>query len=242
MSSDSHNTDLHHALVLGIETSGPVGSVALCRGTECLSEVCLEEAPRRHAQTLVSQIGALLSQAGHTVRDLGAIAVSVGPGSFTGLRVGVVCAKTVAYATGCRLAAVDTLRTIAANSPAEVDRVHVIADALRGDAYVATYRLSGGIWNAEHPPTIAAARQWLAERTPGEVISGPGLGSYAQFVPRHCRQLPAETWTPRAQLIARLGGEQLERGDTADCATLVPFYLRRSAAEERKSSSERSSP
>jgi tRNA threonylcarbamoyladenosine biosynthesis protein TsaB len=148
----------------------------------------------------------------------------------------------LAYATGCRLVAVDTLQAIAANSPAEVDRVHVIADALRGDAYVATYYLSGGIWNAEHPPTIAAAGPWLAQRAPGDVISGPGLASYAQFVPQHCRQLPAETLTPRAQVIARLGGEQLERGDTADCATLVPFYLRRSAAEERKSSSERSSP
>jgi tRNA threonylcarbamoyladenosine biosynthesis protein TsaB len=92
MSSDCHDTDLHCALVLGIETSGLVGRVALCRGTECLSEVCLEEAPRRHAQTLVSQIGALLSQAGKSVVDLDAIAVSVGPGSFTGLRVGVVCA------------------------------------------------------------------------------------------------------------------------------------------------------
>jgi tRNA threonylcarbamoyladenosine biosynthesis protein TsaB len=238
MSSDSHDTDLHCALVLGIETSGLAGSVALCRGTECLSEVRLEEAPRRHAQTLVSQIGALLSQAGHTVRGLDAVAVSVGPGSFTGLRVGVVCAKTLAYATGCRLAAVDTLQAIAANSPAEVDRVYVIADALRGDAYVATYRLSGGIWNPERPPAIAAARPWLAERASGDVISGPGLATYAQFVPQHCRQLSAEYWTPRAPVVARVGGEQLERGDTADCATLVPFYLRRSAAEERQSGSD----
>jgi tRNA threonylcarbamoyladenosine biosynthesis protein TsaB len=238
MNSDSHESDRHCAVVLGIETSGLTGSIALCQGAECLAEVRLEEAPRRHAQTLVSQIGVLLREAGHGVRDLGAVAVSIGPGSFTGLRVGVVCAKTLAYATGCQLAAVDTLHAIAANSPAEVHRVHVIADALRGDAYVATYRLSDGFWTTEHAPTIAAAQPWLAERAPGDVISGPGLASYADFVPQACRQLPAEAWTPRAPVIARLGLEQLERGDRADCATLVPFYLRRSAAEERKSKSE----
>ncbi|HET6325032.1 MAG TPA: tRNA (adenosine(37)-N6)-threonylcarbamoyltransferase complex dimerization subunit type 1 TsaB [Planctomycetaceae bacterium] len=238
MTREAHDTSLQSSLVLGIETSGLAGSIALCRGAECLSEVRLEEAPRRHAQTLVSQVGVLLRESGHRVRDLHAVSVSIGPGSFTGLRVGVVCAKTLAYATGCQLAAVDTLQAIAANCPAEVERVHVIADALRGDAYVATYDLSGGIWQAEHPPTIAAAQAWLAERAPGEVISGPGLASYADFVPQGCRQLPVETWTPRAAVVARLGLGQLDRGDRADCATLVPFYLRRSAAEERKSRSE----
>ena len=66
--------------------------------------------------------------------------MSVGPGSFTGLRVGVVCAKTLAYATGARLAAVDTLEAIAANSPPDVETVHVITDAQRGDLFVGTYR------------------------------------------------------------------------------------------------------
>jgi len=234
MNSNPRDANLHSALTLGIETSGLEGSIALCCGEECLSEALLEEAPRRHAQTLVSQIGVLLREAGSSVRDLGAVAVSIGPGSFTGLRVGVVCAKTLAYVTGCRLAAVDTLRAIAANSPAGVDCVHVIADALRGDAYVATYRFCEGTWSTEQPPTIAAAQSWLAERAPGEVISGPGLTAHAQFVPPDCRQLPAEAWTPRARVVAQLGLVQLERGDTADCATLVPFYLRRSAAEERK--------
>jgi tRNA threonylcarbamoyladenosine biosynthesis protein TsaB len=234
MSSDPSDTNLHSALTLGIETSGLAGSIALCRGEDCVSETFLEEAPRRHAQTLVAQIGALLREAGLSVRDLHAVAVSIGPGSFTGLRVGVVCAKTLAYATDCQLAAVDTLQAIAANSPVGVDRVYVVADALRGDAYVAGYEFRDGTWTTEQPPTIAAAQSWLAERVPGEVISGPGLAAFAQFVPPGCRQLPAEAWTPRARVIAQLGLAQLKRGDAADCATLVPFYLRRSAAEERK--------
>jgi tRNA threonylcarbamoyladenosine biosynthesis protein TsaB len=238
MTGNPRDSNLQTALLLGIETSGLAGGIVLCRGAECLAESQLEEAPRRHAQTLVSQIGVLLREAGHRVCDLDAVAVSIGPGSFTGLRVGVVCAKTLAYATGCRLAAVDTLRAIAANSPAGLDRVHVLSDALRGDAYVATYQFCDGTWAAEQPPTIAAAQPWLAKCAPGEAISGPGLAAYAQFAPPSCRQLPAETWTPLARIIARLGLSQLERGEAADCATLVPFYLRRSAAEERQSRSE----
>jgi tRNA threonylcarbamoyladenosine biosynthesis protein TsaB len=222
------------ALVLGIETSGLTGGIALVRGDHCLGDVQLEEAPRRHAQTLVAQIGTLVGGAGCRVRDLSAVAVSIGPGSFTGLRVGVVCAKTLAYATGCRLAAVDTLRAIAANSPAEVARVHVLADALRGDAYVASYERIDGRWTAREPPALAAAAAWLAERGPGDVLSGPGLAVYAVNFPAACRQLPADCWTPRARVVAQLGLEQLARGQAVDCATLVPFYLRRSAAEERK--------
>ncbi len=221
-------------LVLGIETSGLAGGIALFRGDDCLGEARLEEAPRRHAQTLVAQIGTLVRGAGYRVRDLSAVAVSIGPGSFTGLRVGVVCAKTLAYATGCRLAAVDTLRAIAANSPADVVRVHVLADALRGDAYVASYERIDGSWTAQVPPALAVAAAWLDERRPGDVISGPGLAVYAANVPPACRQLPADCWTPRARIVAQLGLEQLARGQAADCATLVPFYLRRSAAEERK--------
>jgi tRNA threonylcarbamoyladenosine biosynthesis protein TsaB len=224
-------------LTLAIETSGLPGSVALCRGPECLVEAILDEAPRRHAQTLVAEIGRRLQETGHNVRDIDAVAVSIGPGSFTGLRVGVVCAKTLAYATGCRLAAVDTLRAIAANSGPGIDRVHVICDALRGDAYMATYRLSAGVWTAEQPPSIVVARTWLSERRPGDTISGPGLANYGQFVPAECRQLPPENWIPQARVIAQLGQEQLARGDAADCATLEPFYLRRTAAEERRAAS-----
>jgi tRNA threonylcarbamoyladenosine biosynthesis protein TsaB len=233
MPAARHDTDLQTALILGIETSGLAGSIALCRGAECLSESRLEDAPRRHAQTLVSQIGTLLQAAGHRPRDLGAVAVSIGPGSFTGLRVGVVCAKTLSYATGCRLAAVDTLRAIAANSPPDVEHVHVIADALRGDAYVAVYRQNAGKWVTEQSPSIAPAEAWLAGRAGGATFSGPGLQTYAQFVPASGRQLPPECWIPQARLVARLGLDQLQRGETADCATLVPFYLRRSTAEER---------
>ena len=227
-------------LILGSETSGPRGSIAVCRDEECLAEVILEDAPRRHAQTLVLQIGDTFGRLGLRIAELDAVAVSVGPGSFTGLRVGVVCAKTLAYATGCRLAAVDTLEAIAGNSPPEVVSVHVIADAQRGDLFVATYHRKSNLdWDRESPPTIVRADAWFDSLTARDVVSGPALGLYKPSGSTLWRSLPETAWLPSARVVAQIGGRQIRGGSAADAATLEPLYVRRSAAEEK---ADRSSP
>lgn len=226
-------------LILGIETSGLQGGIALFRDGDCLAESALEDAPRRHAQTLVSQIEELFRRFDLHVTDLDAVAVSIGPGSFTGLRVGVVCAKTLAYVTGCQLAAVDTLEAIAENSPADVAAVRVISDAQRGELFVGTYRrLSDDEWVREGPVTIVTAAQWLAALRSGEALSGPALAIHKQQVPAACRWLPESAWTPKARAVAEIGCRHVERGHLANCEDLEPFYLRRSAAEERSGASE----
>lgn len=221
-------------LILGIETSGSRGGIAVCRDDQCLAEVDLENAPRRHAQTLVSQIGETFRQLGLKIGDLDAVAVSVGPGSFTGLRVGVVCAKTLAYANDCPLAAVDTLEVIAANSPPDVGFVHVTADAQRGDLFVADYhRRSQAEWARERPPRIVRADDWFASLTDRDLVSGPALESSLAGGPTVWRNLPQAAWTPSARHVAAIGARRIEQGLTADLATLEPVYLRRSAAEEK---------
>jgi tRNA threonylcarbamoyladenosine biosynthesis protein TsaB len=220
-------------LILGIETSGQPGGIAVVRDSQCLHETELGDAPRRHAQTLVSQIDAALKRLELSIAQFDAVAVSIGPGSFTGLRVGVVCAKTLAYATGCKLTAVDTLQAIAANSPPDTAAVHVIADAQRGDVYLGTYRRSSEEeWIRDGPIAIVAAKTWLAVQSADETVTGPGLATYRDLA--SCRVLPAVFWLPNARTIARIGARQIERGELADCASLEPFYLRASAAEERK--------
>jgi tRNA threonylcarbamoyladenosine biosynthesis protein TsaB len=160
--------------------------------------------------------------------------VSVGPGSFTGLRVGIVCAKTLAYATGCRLAAVDTMEAIAANSPPDVKVVQVIADAQRGDVYVGAYeRGVDGVWRRESPLVILKADSWRAGLRIGEVVTGPGLAVIEDGPASGWRRLPQTTWIPSARTVAMIGQRQIERGILADCATLEPLYVRRSAAEEK---------
>jgi tRNA threonylcarbamoyladenosine biosynthesis protein TsaB len=222
-------------LILGIETSGLRGGIAVCRDGACLAETALENAPRRHAQTLVTQIQVTLADLDVRIADLDAVAVSIGPGSFTGLRVGVVCGKTLAYATGCRLAAVDTLEAIAANSPADLAEVHVIADAQRGDLFLGTYRRSADDdWIRTDPPSIVLAAEWMARLQAGDVVTGPGLTTVDRLPASAAwRTLPESAWTPSPRTVAQIGARQIARGLLADCATLEPFYLRRSAAEER---------
>src|SRR5262245_22615939 len=125
-------------LTLAIETSSPRGSLALVEGDQVLKERSLEF-EQRHGQALVPDIRSLLPAAGRSLHDLSLIAVSVGPGSFTGLRVGVVCAKALAYALECPVVGVDTLRAIACNCPVDVATVQVISDAQRGDVFVGRY-------------------------------------------------------------------------------------------------------
>src|SRR5437016_3375486 len=136
-------------LTLAIETSGSVGSVAVLESTRVLGEQSLALG-RQHGQSLVPTIRQLLSDCGKRARDCDLVAVSIGPGSFTGLRVGVVCAKTLAYAADCRLAAVDTLHAIACNSPPDVSTVEVLCDAHRGDLFTGRYtRNATGGWNPQ---------------------------------------------------------------------------------------------
>jgi tRNA threonylcarbamoyl adenosine modification protein YeaZ len=100
-------------ITLGIETSGRAGTIALVEGGAVVAERSLTASGRRHARTLVPELGELLRNTGHTPTEVDVVAVSIGPGSFTGLRVGVVCAKTFAYATGCRIIGIDTFLAVA---------------------------------------------------------------------------------------------------------------------------------
>lgn len=233
-------------VVVGLETSGMVGSVALLRNGEVLNERLLGQAGRRHAQSLVKELGDVLRQHHLKPLDVNAVAVSVGPGSFTGLRVGVVCAKTFAYATGCRFVAVDTLAAIAENAPQEVRRVWVVENAQRGELFAGLYvhqkqdeGNGAGSWRRETPVEVVCADEWLAARTGDDVVMGPGLATCDESSVR-ARLLVEETFArPKAAVIARLGWQKLVAQTDAsplvefDFWKAVPFYIRPSAAEEK---------
>ncbi len=223
-------------LTLGVETSGMTGAVVLRRDGETIESVTLQQAGRRHAQTLISEVDALLHRANLTAKQLQVVAVSIGPGSFTGLRVGVVFAKTLAYAVGCRLIAVDTFRAIAAASPREVTEVFVVSDAQRGELFVGRYSCPDSATGHTGPIrqgeiTIESADTFY--RRAGEIaVSGPS----AATLPPTMRILAPQFHLPRAEFIAALGEQQALAGEQSDVWGLEPFYLRRSAAEERAAS------
>ena len=148
-------------LTLGVETSGLTGAVALRRDGQIIESVTLQHSGRRHAQTLVSEVDALLRRSNLTAKQLQVVAVSIGPGSFTGLRVGVVLAKTLGYALGCEVVAVDTFCAIAANSPSDVSEVVVLADAQRGELFAGRYTPSDvGVQSATWPRCGGIGSSW----------------------------------------------------------------------------------
>jgi tRNA threonylcarbamoyladenosine biosynthesis protein TsaB len=221
-------------LTLGIETSGRAGAIAVCRSGQILASRSLEQVGRRHAQTLVAESVSLLRECCLTLRDCQAVAVSIGPGSFTGLRVGVVFAKTLAYAAGCQVAAVDTLAAIAENSPSDVSVVDVVVDAERSELYAARYgRDASGQFVREGALVTVSREAWCAAVSEGVAVSGPGLEGTAESVPTFCRVLSSDCWQPRASVVAVLGERQLAASRADDLWTLEPLYVRKSAAEEK---------
>ena len=238
-------------VTLGIETSGRSGRIALRVDGKTLGERELSQAGRRHAQTLVLEIRDLLTDHSVTPANLDLVAVSEGPGSFTGLRVGVVCAKMLAWANGADLVLVDTLLAISAESPAEVCRVEIVSDAQRDDLFLGVYEVtkadadSDQVWLRSGSIEIVNAEAWahgLASRSgDGFAIAGPGIEKAAEFLPEGIRQLDRACAEPSASTIARLGEQLAVQGQLADPMTVEPFYLRKSAAEEKRDAAQNGS-
>ena len=122
-------------MLLAVETSGTQGSVAIFDGETLRFERILGATGTRHAQTLPAEVADALAKCDLQPRDIRSVAVSIGPGSFTGLRIGLTFAKTFAWLNDARLVAVDTLRAIAQQVPSDIEYVTVIVDAQRTEFF-----------------------------------------------------------------------------------------------------------
>ncbi len=222
-------------LVLAVETSGPLATFAVCDDHRCLLERPVESAGKRRGQTLVAEVTASLRQLKVRPSDCELVGVSIGPGSFTGLRVGVVFAKTFAYATGRPLCAVETPHCIAAAMPDDVSRVFVVCDAQRGELYTAQYdRNDEGQWQRVGSIEIVDAHQFAQQRAASDVVVGPALEKFESLLAGRCQLAERDLWHPRASYVARLALQRFRDGHTDDPWTLEPLYVRKSYAEERE--------
>jgi tRNA threonylcarbamoyladenosine biosynthesis protein TsaB len=213
--------------LLLLETSGRAGLVALAEGESLLATQRLDEA-RNHARDLAPAVADLLAAAGWKPRDVSAVVVSRGPGSYTGLRVGVMSAKTLAYATGCALLAIDTFAAIAAQAPAEASPLDVIADAQQQKVYVQRFERGAAVSSL----AIRPAAEWLAE-APAPWASGPGLRLHRARLPADVRAVEESLWEPRAESLLALALRRLRAGERDDPFAVGPLYLRPSSAEEK---------
>jgi len=219
--------------LLLLETSGRVGQVAVAEGDVLRAARRLDEA-RRHARDLAPAVRDLLAAQGWRPADVHAVVVGRGPGSYTGLRVGVMSAKAFAYATGCALVALDTFAAIAAQAPAEALRLDVLADAQQDRVYVQGFARAapGGDLLPATPLRIEPFADWLARREADAWVTGPGLRGHQQRLPAGARVMAAESWEPQAESLLRLGLTRYRGGARDDVWALEPLYLRPSSAEE----------
>jgi tRNA threonylcarbamoyladenosine biosynthesis protein TsaB len=228
------------SVTLGIETSGLAGLVALRRGGVLLEERELEHTRRRHAQTLILELQTLLRNHDVSPVDVDIVGVSHGPGSFTGLRVGIVVAKTFAFAADCRLVAVDTFAAIAEVADESVTSLSVVSDAQRRQLFVGEFVRNETSRLFERPSviSIADADAWcesLADRAaPHFAVAGPVLSRLQESIPTEVRQLPEPDWQPKAASVAAIADRLAAEGQFADPFDLEPFYLRKSSAEEKR--------
>jgi tRNA threonylcarbamoyladenosine biosynthesis protein TsaB len=219
--------------ILLVETSGRAGQIALALGDAMLAVRTLDEA-RRHARDLAPALAAMLTEQKWKAHDLDAVFVSRGPGSYTGLRVGIMSAKMLAYATGCALFGIQTFAAITAQAPVDAERLDILADAQQGKVYVQSFqRADGAIWQSVSQLAVRRFNDWLASRDPSAWVSGPALAIYGRSLPQNVRMVPEADWNPRAQSLLAPGLPRYRAGERDDPWTLEPLYLRPSAAEEQ---------
>lgn len=196
-------------MLLAFDTATPRVTVALSDGAEVVAEYTATEA-MRHGEMLAPGIAEVLERAGAIAQDVTAIAVGVGPGPFTGLRVGLVTARTMAHALQIPVYGVCTLDVLAAEAfDRGLDDFVVATDARRKEVYCAGYRDGARSWG----PLVTAAAEVATDRP----VCGAGAGLYPDAFPAAAEP----TWPRAAVLCAIVEGERFELYDPE------PLYLRR---------------
>lgn len=227
-------------IVLGLETTTPLASVAVLSAEEGLLGEAAFRGKWTMAQRLAPVMKHLLTTLDLSVRDLDGLAVSRGPGSFTNVRIGMATAKSLAFALDRPLVGVPTLDALAASAPVREGVLGVAIKAPKRHLYAAFYAYQGDQLTVLSATRSYSLEEWVAavlQREPAVALGGE-LTAEQQTELRE-RLGPRLRWgqvlalTPRAAEVARLGLTRLQAGDTDDVLALTPFYVRPSEPEQK---------
>jgi len=221
--------------ILGIDTSTSCGSVGLIDDGGIISDYLLN-IPVTHSERLLRAIELVLGEARCAVDDLDGWAISLGPGSFTGVRIGVSTIKGLAFATQKPVVGVSTLDVLASQISPTPYLICPIIDARKGEVYTAFYRYEDGILPKRLSDYEAIIPENLVKRIKERTIFvGDGVKTYGNDLRKSLPTLaafpPVPIHFPHGSTVARLGLEPLRRGNYLDLATFTPIYVRPSEAE-----------
>jgi tRNA threonylcarbamoyladenosine biosynthesis protein TsaB len=221
-------------VILALDTTTRQGSCAVLSGTTVLREHASDPA-QTHAVHLPGDLMRLLDDAGVSLDTIDAFAVATGPGSFTGLRVGIATMQGLAFAKAKPLygvSALDALATVAARE-APAGRITTWIDAWRGEVYAATYEEG----TALDEPVVARPELLLPAAVPGTLFIGDGAATHAGAIRQALgdgARLASRVDPPIAGAIARLAAAIAATGERPGPDAIRPLYVRRSDAERAR--------
>jgi tRNA threonylcarbamoyladenosine biosynthesis protein TsaB len=238
--------------VLGIETSGGTGGFAVVEDGRLVAEA-MSDITGHHLEKGTAMMEGVLERAGVargglSHGGLGAVAVSLGPGSFTGLRVGLALAKGLCFGRAIPLVGVPTLDCIAEAFLPRQGLIVPVKDARRGEIYFSIYRADRTEMQrlcdyVALPPdgvareVAAALEQAVAGFCAPAVFAGDALSRYGSLLAAalgvRMAAAPEILWAPRPAVVASIGARMLARGEVADLDALEPLYVRPSEAERK---------
>jgi len=220
--------------ILAVDTSTTSCSVAVVDKDSLLAEMTIDR-EQTHSKHLMDMIHAVIKFSGLAVADLDGFAVTKGPGTFTGLRIGISTIKGLAMASGKPVVGISSLDALAEQYACSTYFICVLLDARKGEVYFSGYRFEDGVLNKEVDEGVLPPRQAVRDINEPSLLVGNGarvyretlvatMGELAHFVP------PCQD-TIRASTVARLSKNRFEKTKTDDVATLIPQYVRKSDAE-----------
>ncbi len=226
---------LENLRILALDSSSMTGSIALCRGETLVAESLLN-VRSTHSEKLLKQIDLLLAEADWQLADIDAFAVVTGPGSFTGLRIGIATVKGLAQVVDKPVVPVTALQTVAMNLPLVTLPVCAFLDARKREVYAQLFK-----WHPRRGPvavgsaSVQPPRQLLDSLTGQVALVGDGVVTYADLIRESLGEralLPtASAHQLRASQAAWLALQNFSREEFCTAADIVPTYIRPSDAE-----------
>jgi tRNA threonylcarbamoyladenosine biosynthesis protein TsaB len=226
---------------LAIETSGRIGSIAIVQDDRILAEEQFAHG-LQHAAHIIPMIDRLCRAQQWSPRDIEHLYVSHGPGSFTGLRIGITLAKTMALAMGVKIVPVPSVHVLAENAPEDAANLIIVLDAKRDQIFTARFERAAcsgqqaAKWTEREAAHLDTLGAMLARCQKPVHLLGEGIPYHRKFIPENdplVIMTPEESWRARASAVAKLGSQLARENRFTDPLTLTPIYIRRPEAEEK---------